>query len=784
MYPLQSDKRLKILFLLQDVPFPVSDGMRWKVFYLLKYLSKHHQCDVIAFTDRTGDLGALREELPAVNWLATVPRVGNLARAMNAALQLLLGRPASLGRFQSREYLRCLCGAMKVEHYDVLHFDIVNIAQYWRADAASVHSPNDATSLFYSRMAQSAGSFFTRLRLRLGAFLLRRYERRFYPRFTKVHVVSQVDANYLRKGIPNADIVFIPFGVDAEKADSGGAPRQVNDGRKPVVLVLGGANVPGVAVGIQEFVEQAIPLLAMKYPDAEFRIQGRGTDRLLERLKMPRDANVYASTWVDDLDAVIQEATVVVLPDKAGTGIKTRALQALACGTAVIGTRVAFEGLQEYARSGVHCMIADSSDELASQLSELLSDGDKRRALGLAAIELAQTQLSWSLLGPKYEAMYFDAVGEFQRKSMGSNSRSNPDISHGQGGDGAAYPRFSVCIPAYNRAALLPELLDSIFSQDYGAFEVVIVEDGSPERGEIAAVAHAYAERYPGRLSYHENTENLGYDGNLRRLIEGATGDYVVFMGNDDLMAKGALSAMANAVRNSPQVGVILRSYSSFKTTPDDPVQTFRYFDSDAFFPAGAATITTFFRRCVFISGMVVRRESALAFSTDRFDGTLLYQQHLVGEILARENGIYLAQIVSYHRLGGTPDFGNSQVERGQFVPHEQTAESSVHFMRGMLSIAAAVAQSTGLPVYQPILRDIGNYAYPILAIQAQRPRAVFFSYVRALGQLGFWRVPLFYVYALGLFVFGRNACDRLIAMIKRRLGRAPHIGRVYSGEE
>lgn len=781
---MQSNKRLKILFLLQDVPFPISDGMRWKVFYLLKYLSRHHQCDVIAFTDRPIDLGDLREALPAVNWLAIVPRVGNLARTMNATLQLFSGRPASLGRFQSPEYLRCLREAMRVERYDVLHFDIVNIAQYWRPDVASVHSPNDATSLFYSRMAQSADGLFTRLRLRLGAFLLRRYERRLYPDFTKIHVVSQVDADYLLKGIPDADLVFIPFGVDVEKPHFKVDRHQDNDGRKPVILVLGGANVPGVAVGIQEFVEQAIPLLAVKYPDAEFRIQGRGTDRLLERLRVPRNTNVYASTWVDDLDAVIQEATVVVLPDKAGTGIKTRALQALACGTPIVGTRVAFEGLQEYARSGVHCMIADNAHELASQLSELLTDTRKRRALGSAAAELARTQLSWSLLGPKYEAMYFDALEKFQRKNTAPGLRRNPDISRGQVVGGLASPKFSVCIPAYNRAALLPELLDSIFSQDYGTFEVVIVEDCSPERTEIAAVARSYAAKYPGRLSYHENVENLGYDGNLRRLVEVATGDYVVFMGNDDLMARGALSAMANAVRRYPQVGVILRSYASFKTSPDDPVQTFRYFDSDAFFPAGAATITTFFRRCVFISGMVVRREIALAFSTDRFDGTLLYQQHLVGEILARENGIYLAKVVSFHRLGGTPDFGNSLVERGLFVPHEQTPESSIHFMRGMLSIAASLEKSTALPVYQPILHDIGNYAYPILSIQAQRPRGVFFSYVRALGRLGFWRVPLFYAYALGLFVFGRNACDRVIAMIKRRLGRAPKIGRVYSGQE
>lgn len=343
--------------------------------------------------------------------------------------------------------------------------------------------------------------------------------------------------------------------------------------------------------------------------------------------------------------------------------------------------------------------------------------------------------------------------------------------------------KLSVCIPAYNRAALLPALLDSVFAQDFQSFEVVIAEDGSPERDAIRAVASDYAARHQGQVIYEENHLNLGYDGNLRRLIELSRGDYVLFMGNDDLMAPGALTAVSEAIQTYPQVGVILRSYASFNTSPDEVVQTFRYFDEDAFFPAGLATITTFFRRCVFISGMVVRRESALSLGTNRFDGTLLYQQHLVGKILARENGVYLTKILSYHRLGGTPDFGSSATERALFVPREQTAESSVNFMRGMLTIAKSVEEATRLPVYLPILRDIGNYAYPILSIQALRSRGEFFSYICALAKLGFWRVPLFYAYALGLLVFGRRACDSLIVKIKRRLGRAPKIGRVYSGQ-
>lgn len=345
-------------------------------------------------------------------------------------------------------------------------------------------------------------------------------------------------------------------------------------------------------------------------------------------------------------------------------------------------------------------------------------------------------------------------------------------------------PHISVCIPAYNRAALLPALLDSIASQTGVYYEIVICEDASPEREKIRQVAERYSVAFPGQISYHENSVNLGYDGNLRRLIELARGEYVLFMGNDDLLAEGALAAVASAVRTHSNVGVVLRSYDSFDEDPNRPVQIFRYFDSERFFPAGAQTIATFFRRCVFISGMVVRRESSHRHATNRFDGTLLYQQHLVGQILVNENGVYLRQILSHHRLGGTPDFGNSAVEKGRFVPRQQTPESSVHFMRGMLQIAADLERTSGLQLFMPILHDIGNYAYPILSIQAGNSRRTFLHYVRDLARLGLWRVPLFHVYAVGLLLLGRRNCDSLIARIKNHLGRAPVIGKVYSGKQ
>lgn len=343
-------------------------------------------------------------------------------------------------------------------------------------------------------------------------------------------------------------------------------------------------------------------------------------------------------------------------------------------------------------------------------------------------------------------------------------------------------PLITVCIPAYNRAALLPPLLDSILNQDFSDFEVLICEDGSPEREAIAAVALQYQQRRPGCIRYEENSANLGYDGNIRRLVELATGEYCIFMGNDDLLCAGALSAIVAAIEREPNCGVVVRSYASFEKDPADPKQIFRYYPQERVLPAGAAAVFTAYRRSVVISGMVIHRDAAVDVATSRFDGTLLYQLYLVGMILSKRSVVFVPQIIALRRDGTPPDFGNSAAERGKFVPRDQTPESSIHFMQGMLAIARYVEANTGLAVFAAIRADIGHYSYPILSIQANRSLVEFFRYGVALAKLGFWRYALFHLYFAALLLIGPARSDGIITWLKRRIGHTPRFGAARKG--
>lgn len=336
---------------------------------------------------------------------------------------------------------------------------------------------------------------------------------------------------------------------------------------------------------------------------------------------------------------------------------------------------------------------------------------------------------------------------------------------------------LTVCIPAYNRAALLAPLLDSIVSQAYAGYNILICEDSSPERGAIASVVSLYQAKYPGKISYVENERNLGYDGNIRQLIELSTGQYSVFMGNDDLMCPGALDTIADVVTRVPDCGVMVRTYATFDQDPTVHKQVFRYYPREVVIEPGINAIVAGFRRSVVIPGMVIHRDSAVVLATCQFDGTLLYQIYLAGVILSKRRVVFTPRIIALRRDGTPPDFGNSESEKDKFVPQDQTPDSSICFMRGMLDIAKYIEDFTQLSVFEAIRRDIGFYSYPILSIQAKQPWAVFLRYAWQLSRLGFWRYALFHAYFWALLLMGQSRMDALIKQIKLRLGYTPNFG-------
>ena len=341
----------------------------------------------------------------------------------------------------------------------------------------------------------------------------------------------------------------------------------------------------------------------------------------------------------------------------------------------------------------------------------------------------------------------------------------------------ARKPLISVCIPAYNRARHLPALLDSIFAQEFDDFDVVICEDRSPERAQIAEIVQHYSEAHPDSIRYSENETNLGYDGNIRRLVEKAGGEFCFFMGNDDIMCPGALVATADIIRRHPDVGFILRSYAWFDYTPENVNQEIRYFNEEHRFEAGPKAIALCYRRSGVISGYIVRRDPALAAATNAHDGTLYYQMHLTANVLANAPAVFTPKVFVLCRNGEPPEFGNSSKEKGKYVPGGYTPQARLNMVGGSLSIIRHFKLTSGIDLVRDIQRDYANYFYVYIKDQLNLPFHEFFSLYWSYGQMGFFRYPMFHAYCLIAYILGEKKFDLITKAIRERLGRSPQFG-------
>ncbi|WP_293845695.1 glycosyltransferase family 2 protein [uncultured Parolsenella sp.] len=115
--------------------------------------------------------------------------------------------------------------------------------------------------------------------------------------------------------------------------------------------------------------------------------------------------------------------------------------------------------------------------------------------------------------------------------------------------------KFSIIVPVYNSALYLRQCLDSIASQIYPDFEVVLVDDGSTDCSQEICLEYANQDE---RFRYYQRKENGGASAARNDGIELSSGSYILFVDNDDWIAgESTLSKLDNVIRSHNEPDII-----------------------------------------------------------------------------------------------------------------------------------------------------------------------------------------------------------------------------------
>lgn len=144
-------------------------------------------------------------------------------------------------------------------------------------------------------------------------------------------------------------------------------------------------------------------------------------------------------------------------------------------------------------------------------------------------------------------------------------------------------PKISIIIPVYNVEAYLPKCLDSVLSQTFTDFEVICVNDGSPDH--VSDILEEYANK-DSRLVVISQ-ENFGASVARNNALDRATGDYIMFVDADDWIDKETCE-IAYQAATEHNADVVLWDYVREFAQASKPKNIF---DNDKLFDREAAQI-------------------------------------------------------------------------------------------------------------------------------------------------------------------------------------------------
>lgn len=334
---------------------------------------------------------------------------------------------------------------------------------------------------------------------------------------------------------------------------------------------------------------------------------------------------------------------------------------------------------------------------------------------------------------------------------------------------------LSICIPSYNRPVTLRRLLDSIDYSNPSELQIVICEDKSPAREQIRETVSDFKIHSPYSVKYIENSINLGFDRNWRELSIQADGEYLLYMGDDDAFIKGGLDTFSKWIKENPQYAYILRSY--IRRNPcDNSIEVFKYYNSDIFFEPGERAYKEFFLKSVSMSGYTIKRESSLKHLDSILgDNTLLFQLYLLAEVCLEAPSAY-CNTPCVELISDQPQlFGNSDAEKGKYTPGQGVA-SNYNFIQSYFRITEYLDIKHGINLTPYFKKEMSKYSLYILGQQRQYGIKHFFSHVKKLREIGIGNSVVFYLYVIGLVLFGTKSCSRLVRIIKKVIGRRPRL--------
>ncbi|WP_326503540.1 glycosyltransferase [Rothia nasimurium] len=137
---------------------------------------------------------------------------------------------------------------------------------------------------------------------------------------------------------------------------------------------------------VEWFIRQVLPLIWAKRPEIKFTVVGESPSHDL--MKLGEDARIEFTGFVDDLEPIYAQATLLVSPIKLGSGVKFKTLDAILRGIPLVSTGAGIEGIAQVSWASA---LAESPQAFAEKVLAVLDDYETfAQKAGQSAVEASR----------------------------------------------------------------------------------------------------------------------------------------------------------------------------------------------------------------------------------------------------------------------------------------------------------------------------------------------------------------------------------------------------------
>ncbi len=393
---------MKVLLLTQVLPYPPDSGPKVKTWNVIKYLAQAgHEVTLVSFVrgDQSAEVEHLRRYCRAIH---TTPMERGFVQDGWALLRSWIsGQPWMMVR-DDRAAMRQLVDRLAATtRFDIAHADQLNMAQYAARvpGARKVLDAHNALWLLYKRLAETMRPGPRRWLLERDWHLLKGYEGRICREFDAVIAVSEEDKTSLEEAMQQAtDITVIPIAVDTDIEVPPTRPPGADH-----ILHIGTMYWPPNIDGVLWFIREVFPHIRTRRPDVTLDVVGARPPQELARLGGD-GTGINVTGYVADPMPYLEKAGVMIVPLRAGGGMRVKILNALSQGMPIVSTTIGCEGIA--VETGRHLLIADHPQGFALATLRLLEDRRFADELGRNGRRLIQVTYDYRVACRALEDVY------------------------------------------------------------------------------------------------------------------------------------------------------------------------------------------------------------------------------------------------------------------------------------------------------------------------------------------------------------------------------------------